>query len=94
MKKFFKVLFASLFLSCCLFGSIYASAVTFSCKAISSAIISDVQEAERRGANDGRMDCRNHSKNRSNPYAPGTPEHKAYEEAYMKAWSNACKHTR
>ena len=98
MKKFFKVLFVSLFLSCCLFGSIYASAVTFSCKAISSAMTGDVAEAARRGESDARLDCRNHKINRNsiksrNPYSSGTREYRAYQEAYNRVYRN-CKKAR
>ena len=93
MKKFFKVLFVSLFLSSCLFGSIYASAVTFSCKAVSSAIISDVGEAARQGQNDARLDCRKHSKRSSNPYAPGSREYQAYQDAYDRTYNN-CRRAR
>ena len=93
MKKFFKVLFVNLFLACCLFGSVYASTITLSCKAISSAMISDVGEAERQGTNDARLDCRNHSKRSRNPYSPGTREYRAYQEAYDRAYNN-CRRAR
>ena len=93
MKKFFKVLFISLFFSSCLFGSIYASAVTFSCKTVSSAMISGVGEAERKGISDAKTDCRNHSKMSQNPYSPGSREYQAYQEAYNRTYRN-CKRAR
>lgn len=98
MKKFFKVLFVSLFLSSCLFGSVYATSATFSCEAVSSAIIGNVSEAERRGESDARLDCRNHKINRNsiksrNPYSSGSREYKAYQNAYNRVYKN-CKKAR
>lgn len=97
MKKIFKVLFVSSFLASCFFGSVYATSATFSCE-VSSAIIGNVGDAERRGESDARLDCRNHKINRNsiksrNPYSSGTREYKAYQNAYNRVYKN-CKKAR
>ena len=98
MKKIFKVLFVVAFLPYCLPGYIDATPVAFSYEVVSYAMIRNIGEAEQRGINNAKLDCRNKSINRSsirsrNPYSPGSREYSAYQEAYNRTYNN-CKKAR
>ena len=96
MKKISKICFISCFVFCCLIGSVYADTATFSCEVISSVVIGNVSDAERKGTSDAQLDCRNSKISKksirsSNPYAKGTPEYNAYKKAYDRIMSNCRK---